>query len=98
MASVLRARWSPRKIDVWASAPVSHPQSYELAISRMKRGGVEFIYSRQYPAGFTCVISASATGMLLLMPAQPWSLYIKLFTLDPMWMLQKTSKGQYRAS
>ena len=32
-----------QKFDVWASAPFSCPQRYELAISRMKRGGVEFI-------------------------------------------------------
>ena len=31
------------KINVWASSPVSCPQSYELAISRMKRGGVELL-------------------------------------------------------
>ena len=28
----------------------------------------------------------------------PWSFYIDLFTLDPMWMLQKMSEGQHRAS
>ena len=32
-----------KKIDAWASAPISCPQCYELAISRMKRSGVEFI-------------------------------------------------------
>ena len=31
------------KIDAQSSTPVSHPQSYELAICRMKRGGVEVI-------------------------------------------------------
>ena len=31
------------KFDAWASAPISHPQSYELAISSLKRGGVEVI-------------------------------------------------------
>ena len=32
-----------QKIDALASTPVSCPQSYELAISRIKRGGIEFI-------------------------------------------------------
>ena len=32
------------------------------------------------------------------MPAHLCSLYIKLFTLDPMWMLQTLSTGQHRAS
>ena len=41
--SVLRLRQSPKKIDAWVSTPISCPQSYELAISRMKTGGVEFI-------------------------------------------------------
>ena len=31
------------KIDAWASAHISHPQSYKLPISRLKRGGVEVI-------------------------------------------------------
>ena len=31
------------KINAWANAPISCPQSYELAISSMKRGGVEVI-------------------------------------------------------
>ena len=32
-----------QKIDAWASPPISHPRSYELAISSMKRAGVEVI-------------------------------------------------------
>ena len=36
--------------------------------------------------------------MLVLTSAHPCSLYIKLFTLDPMWMLCSMSKGQHRAS
>ena len=31
------------KIDAWTSTPISCPQSYEIAVSRMKRGGVGFI-------------------------------------------------------
>ena len=31
------------KINAWASAPVSYPPCFELATSRMKRGGVEEI-------------------------------------------------------
>ena len=31
------------KINAWASAPIPHPLCCELAISRMKRGGVEVI-------------------------------------------------------
>ena len=34
---------STPEINAQASAPISHPQSYELAISRLKRGGVEVI-------------------------------------------------------
>ena len=30
-------------INAWASIPISCPQSYELAIFRMKRGGVDVI-------------------------------------------------------
>ena len=30
-----------QKIDAWAGTPISHPQSYEFAISNMKRGRVE---------------------------------------------------------
>ena len=29
------------KIDAWASTPISHPLCCELAVSRMKRGGIE---------------------------------------------------------
>ena len=29
------------KIDAWASVPVSHPLYCELAVAKMKRGGVE---------------------------------------------------------
>ena len=36
--------------------------------------------------------------MLALKPAHPCSFHIKLFTLDPMGMLWKMSKGQHRAS
>ena len=32
-----------QKFDAWTGAPISCPQSYEHAISRMKRDGVEFI-------------------------------------------------------
>ena len=32
-----------QNINAWASAPIPALQSYELAISRTKRGGVEFI-------------------------------------------------------
>ena len=31
------------KIDAWDNTPVTHPSCCELAISRMKRGGVEVI-------------------------------------------------------
>ena len=31
------------KIDAQASTPISHPQSYELAISSMKRGWIRVI-------------------------------------------------------
>ena len=40
------------KINAWASAPISHPQSYELSISSMKRGRMEAIM-----AG--CILQAS---------------------------------------
>ena len=36
--------------------------------------------------------------MQVLIPAHPWSLYMTLFTLDPMWTLQKIYEGQHRAS
>ena len=48
MASGLRARESP-KIDAQTSTPISCPQSFELAISRTKRGGVEFIIASFIP-------------------------------------------------
>ena len=44
------------------------------------------------------MISTSAARMPLLIPSHHWSFYIKPFTLDPTGMLQKTSKGQPRAS
>ena len=34
---------STPKIGAQASAPISYCQSYELAISRLKRGGIEVI-------------------------------------------------------
>ena len=87
------------KIDAWASTPISCPQSYELAISSMKRGGVEFYCGQSFPTSITGVISTStARNMPLLTPSHPWSLYIELFTLDPTGMLSKTSKGQHKAS
>ena len=52
MASVLRVRQSPTKINAWVSAPISCPWSYEPAISRVKRGGVEFIIA-------SCILQAS---------------------------------------
>ena len=42
-ASVLKMSWSSQKSMHGLALPFSAPQSYELAISRMKRGGVEFI-------------------------------------------------------
>ena len=38
-----------QKINAWTCTPISCPQSFELAISRMKRGGVEFIIARHIP-------------------------------------------------
>ena len=37
------------KIDVQSSTPISCPQRFELAISRMKRGGVEFVIASHIP-------------------------------------------------
>ena len=54
------------KINVWASAPISHPQSYELAISRTKRGRVEFIMA-------SYILQASPVWWVPLMPeCQCW--------------------------
>ena len=43
------------------------------------------------------MISTSATRMPVLMPTHPWTLTSNSLTLDPMWMLWKTSEGQHRA-
>ena len=37
------------KVDVWSSTPVSCLQSFELEISKMKRGGVEFVIASCIP-------------------------------------------------
>ena len=52
------------KVNVWASTPISCPQSYELAISSMKRGVVEFNHGQPYPASITSVINTSAARVL----------------------------------
>ena len=41
-----------QKIDEWATTPVLCPKRYAFAISRMKRGGVEFIIP-------SCILQAS---------------------------------------
>ena len=68
------------KIDVWASTPISHPQSFELAISSMKRGGVEFYRSQPCILEASPVwINTSATRTPKLTSSHPWSLYIQTF-------------------
>ena len=66
--SVLRVRTvDPKKSMHRASTPISHPQSYELAISRMKRGGVEVIIASHILQASPGVISTSAARILALM-------------------------------
>ena len=43
MTSVLEVMQMPTLIDTQDIAPISNPNNYEPAISRMKRGGVAFI-------------------------------------------------------
>ena len=62
--------------------PFSTPQSYELAIFRTKRGGVEFIKASCILLASLGVISTSTIGTPMLTPSQPQSLYIELFTRD----------------
>ena len=52
------------KIDVWASTPISCPLSYELPISRMKRGGVEFTMAMH-------ILQASLVWSVPLLPECP---------------------------
>ena len=89
-------RWGGHpKINAQSSTPISCPQSYEFTTSR--DGGC--IYCVQpYPTILIGGISTSTARMLMLTPSHPWSLYMKCFILDPMWMLQKTSEGQHRVS
>ena len=87
-----------QKIDAQASTPISHPQSYELAISSMKRGWVEFYGGQSFPTSITGVINTFTTRVLTLTPLDPWSLCINLFTLDLTGMLWKMSEGQHKAS
>ena len=51
--------------------PYPTPQSYELAISRMKRGGVELYHGQLYPTGLTSVISTFNIGTPTLTPSHP---------------------------
>ena len=85
-------------IDAWTSTPISHPQSYELAVSCMKRGGVDFNHSQSFPTSITDVINTSTTRVTTLTPSHPLSLYIKLFTLYPTGILWKMSEWQHKAS
>ena len=61
----------PPKINVQASTPVSKPQSYEVAISSMKRGGVEFYHGQSFPTSITGVINTSTARVLTLTPSHP---------------------------
>ena len=64
------------KIDTRARTPISHPQSYELEISSMKRCGVDFYCGQSFPTSITGVINTSAARAPALTPSHPWSLYI----------------------
>ena len=86
------------KINTWVSTPISHPQSYELAISSMQRGRVEFYHGQPFPTSIASVINTSATRAPMLTPSHPWFLYIEPFIIDPTRMIWKMSEGQHKAS
>ena len=70
-----------------------------MSLQSLEWREVDLVYHSQlYPTSLTSVISTSTARMLALTPTCPWSPYIELFILDPMWMLWKMSKGQHRAS
>ena len=56
------------KINAWAGTPILCPQSYELAISSTKTGGVEFYHGQPYPTSITGMISTSDATVLMLTP------------------------------
>ena len=78
--------------------PFTTPQSCELAISRTKRGGVEFIMA-------SCILLASLVWLVPLLseyqfwlPHTPSPSTLNFFTLDPIGMLQIMSEGWHKAS
>ena len=69
------------KIDAWSSAPISSPTCYELAISRMKKGGGWSNHDQSYLLSLTVVVCTSTSRTPILTSTHTLSLYIQLFTL-----------------
>ena len=88
----------PIKSMCGLALPFHGPKAMSLQLLVWREIVLSFYHGQSFPTSITSMINTSATTVPMLTPSHPWSLYIKLFTLNPTGMLWKMSKGQHKAS